>query len=104
AHDLLPLLGGNGANLAAWRTHQGTLYHRRRALLIEERNQPLPHTEFHDHLFHVELRICAESLSRRFDRLLVFRSKGAHGMLPPIAELAQDPIRDIDWILGDEED
>src|SRR5690606_19790621 len=78
---------GERAEARRWRPDQGALYDGRHALFLQRRNQRLTSAQRRNGGEGVEIRIGAEGLGRRLDRLLLAWRIGAQGMLDAVAEL-----------------
>ena len=84
-HDLLPLLRGDGANLAVGRADQGAVDYLGSSLFVEEGNQSFANREFCNRSFDIQLGIGAKGLSCGTYRFLVFWRERAKCVLNPVA-------------------
>ncbi len=84
------------------REDEGTFDDVRPALLVEEGDQRLADAEFGDDLGGIEFWVGAHRLRGRLHRHLVARGERAQRLQDAVAELAEDILRDVERVLGDE--
>ena len=100
-HHLLSARGR--ASRRSRRHDQVSLEHRRVAVVLEQREKSLAHRKVGDRVLDIEIGLWSNGPAIAFT---VFCSpgEGAQGVLHLIAELSQDGVGDVDWVLRREVD
>src|SRR5262245_30016947 len=93
--NLLSLLGPHWSDPTLGRQNERPLDYPRTSLFVEQRNQPLTHTQFQNDLLDFQVRIRAKRLCRGFHSFLVLGRECAQGVLHSVSKLAQNALRNI---------
>lgn len=93
----------DGADLAAWRENECSLDYSRLAAFVEKGNEGLADRELRERVFGIEPRILSKRRGSGANRLLIARREGTKSVLDAISQLAENVVRQIPWILADEE-
>src|SRR6185369_1971222 len=102
ADDLSPLLRRDGPDLAVRREDHRAVHHSGNSLLVKERHECFADTKLGNHLFDINLRICAKSLCSGFDGFLIAWREGTARVLYPVAELTQYGFWYVEGVLSNE--
>ena len=104
AHERLSLVRRDRADPGCRCEHPRPLRDARDALLVQQGDERLAHSQLEDRRRDVDLRVGAHRLGGGPHRFLVAWRVGAQGVLDPVAELAQHLVGDVDRVLRDEVD
>lgn len=98
------LVGRDRTDLTPGWSDQGTLDDAWGAVIVEERDEGFADGEFGDGGGNIEVRIGTKRLRGSTNGTLVAWSEGAERVLNAVAELTEDKVRNVGWVLGDEVD